>query len=195
MRTGWRVTTKDLQRHLFENGGPRCHSGVHAYEYTIRNSKGCIAALGSGARSIKQGSDKVRRYSPLLRHLDGRPVLLFGEAVRIGLAKILVTRLLSPRLEELSVDLYLFCDCFFRDHFCFFLFAAQFAFCVADIFRLAAADILWPTFRRLPPNAAIAAVIPSSCPINLFCSFFSALRMFMRFLRADCTTERKRAVS
>jgi hypothetical protein len=43
------------------------------------------------------------------------------------------------------------------------LFCAQFFFCVAEIFALAAADILCPTLPRFPPpNASIAVSIPFS---------------------------------
>jgi hypothetical protein len=83
---------------------------VDPHEYTIRNSQGCIGPLGAVTRSIdlehtrfvaKQGSDKVWRDSPLLGHLNRRPVLLRSEVVRVRLATILVAGLLSPGLEQL----------------------------------------------------------------------------------------------
>jgi hypothetical protein len=83
--------------------------------------------------------------------------------------------------------------CLVRNHFRFVLFSAQFFFCVALILRLVAGLIVRVVLPRFPPKAAIAVLIPSSFLCSLFCSIFSALRMFMRFLRADCTTEEKRA--
>jgi hypothetical protein len=65
------------------------------------------------------------------------------------------------------------------------LFFRQFAFCAAEIFLLAAADILRVFFLRPPPNAAIAATTPSSLFASCACSFLSADRMFMRPPRAS----------
>ena len=59
------------------------------------------------------------------------------------------------------------------------LFFRQRAFCVAEIFLLAAALIFLLALTRLPPNAAIAATTPSSFFASRACSFLSACRMFM----------------
>src|SRR5258708_214847 len=128
MLAGRRVVAENLKtQRLPQNGGPRGHSGVHPNEHTIRNSQSCIGTLRSRSWTIElqhagfvaeQGSNKIGRDAPLLRHFDGRPMFLFREAVRVRRANVLISPwiFLSPRQEELGMDLNLLCDYLFCAH-------------------------------------------------------------------------------
>jgi hypothetical protein len=121
---------------LPQNGGPRGHPGVHPNEHTIRNPDGCIGPLRARSWTIElqhagfvaeQGSNKIGRDTPLLGYFDGRPMLLFCEAVRIRWADVLVSPwiFLSPRPEETGVDLNLLRDYLFCAHLTLALYAMQ----------------------------------------------------------------------